>query len=227
MLLDVRFAWRRLIHSPGFAAAAILTLALGIGANAIVFGFLNALILQPLPVSRPEELVFLNSGANGSGPNFSHPNYRDLRDRNDVFSALIAYRLTVMSLAADGRTDRLWGYLVTGNYFDALGVQAIRGRTFTPDDDRVPGGHPIVVISVFRTVLGRTAGVLAIGCAIGLVSSLLVSRLLTPYLYGASDRDPWALAAVAAAMTFTAALALWMPARRAIAVDPTIALRAE
>jgi predicted permease len=146
-LQDVRFAWRRLIHSPGFAAAAILTLALGIGANAIVFGFLNALILQPLPVSHPEELVFLNSGANGSGPNFSHPNYRDLRDRNDVFSALIAYRLTVMSLAADGRTDRLWGYLVTGNYFDALGVQAIRGRTFTPDDDRVPGGHPIVVIS--------------------------------------------------------------------------------
>src|SRR2546428_12153265 len=147
MLQDVRFAWRRLVHSPGFAAAAILTLALGIGATATVFGSVNALTLQPLPVSHPEELVFLNSGANGSGPNFSHPNYRDLRDRNDVFSALIASRLTVMSLAADGRTDRLWGYLVTGNYFDALGVQAIRGRTFTPDDDRVPGGHPIVVIS--------------------------------------------------------------------------------
>jgi predicted permease len=144
---DVRFAWRRLIRSPGFAAAAILTLALGIGANAIVFGFLNAMILRPLPVSHPEELVFLNSGANGTGSNFSHPNYRDLRDRNDVFSALMAYRLTVMSLAADGRTDRMWGYLVTGNYFEALGVPAIRGRAFTPADDRVPGGHPIVMIS--------------------------------------------------------------------------------
>jgi hypothetical protein len=74
---DVRFAWRRLIRSPGFAAAAILTLALGIGANAIVCGFLNAMILRPLPVSHPEELVFLNSGANGTGSNFSHPNYRD------------------------------------------------------------------------------------------------------------------------------------------------------
>ena len=144
---DVRFAWRRLIRSPGFAAAAMLTLALGIGANAIVFGVLNAMILRPLPVSHPEELVFLNSGANGTGSNFSHPNYRDLRDRNDVFSALMAYRLTVMSLAADGRTDRMWGYLVTGNYFETLGVPAIRGRAFTPADDRVPGGHPIVMIS--------------------------------------------------------------------------------
>ncbi len=147
MLQDFRFAFRRLAGSPGFAAAAILTLALGIGANAIVFGFLNALVLQPLPVSHPDELVFLNSGANGTGSNFSHPNYRDLRDRNDVFAALIAYRLTVMSLAADGRTDRIWGYLVTGNYFPALGVGATRGRTLTPDDDRVPGGHPIAVIT--------------------------------------------------------------------------------
>jgi len=146
-LQDIRFAWRRLRQSPGFAAAAILTLALGIGANAIVFGFLNALVLQPLPVPHPEELAFLNSGANGSGSNFSYPNYRDLRDRSNVFSGLIAYRLTVMSFASDGRTDRTWGYLVTGNYFQTLGVQAFRGRVLTPDDDRVPGGHPIVMIS--------------------------------------------------------------------------------
>src|SRR6185295_698976 len=146
-LQDLRFGWRRLTHSPGFAAAAILTLALGIGANAIVFGFLNALVLQPLPVPHPQELVFLNSGANGTGSSFLYPNYRDLRDRSDVFSGLIGYRLTVMSLAADGRTDRTWGYLVSGNYFDTLGVQAFRGRTLTPDDDRVPGGHPIVVLS--------------------------------------------------------------------------------
>jgi putative ABC transport system permease protein len=80
---------------------------------------------------------------------------------------------------------------------------------------------------VFRVVLGRTAGVLAAGGAIGLVLSLIVSRLLTPYLYGASSRNPWALAGVGAAMTCTAALALWFPARRAVAVDPTIALRVE
>jgi predicted permease len=147
MLQDIRFASRRLMQSPGFAAAAILTLALGIGATAIVFGFLNALVLQPLPVPHPEQLVFLNSGANGAGSNFSYPNYRDLRDRSDVFSGLIAYRLTVMSFASDGRTDRTWGYLVTGNYFETLGVPAMRGRALTPDDDRVPGGHPIVVIS--------------------------------------------------------------------------------
>src|SRR5262245_24746450 len=144
-LQDIRFAWRRLTHSPGFAAAAIVTLALGIGANAIVFGFLNAMVLQPLPVANPHELVFLNTRTNGTG--FSNPNYRDLRDRNDVFSGLVAYRLSVMSLAADGRTDRTWGYLVSGNYFETLGVQEFRGRTLTRDDDRVPGGHPIVVLS--------------------------------------------------------------------------------
>jgi len=80
---------------------------------------------------------------------------------------------------------------------------------------------------VFRTVLGRTVAVLAIGGGIGVGGALIISRLLTPYLYGASARDPLAFAAVGAAMTFTAALALWMPARRAIALDPTIALRAE
>src|SRR5437016_10512055 len=141
-LQDVRFAWRRLVRSPAFAATTTFTLALGIGANAIVFGFLNALVLQPLPVSRPDELVFLNSGPSGNGSNFSYPNYRDLRDRNDVFSALMAYRLTVISLAAD-RTERLWGYLVTGNYFESLGVRASRGRALTPADDRTPGAHPM------------------------------------------------------------------------------------
>ena len=151
-LQDMRFAWRRLTHSPGFAAAAILTVALGIGANAIVFGFLNAVVLQPLPVPNPQELVFLNSGANGTGSSFSNPNYRDLRDRTDVFSGLIGYRLSVMSLAADGRTDRTWGYLVTGNYFETLGVQAVRGRVLTRGDDRVlrvaAAPHP-------RELLGR------------------------------------------------------------------------
>jgi ABC-type antimicrobial peptide transport system permease subunit len=80
---------------------------------------------------------------------------------------------------------------------------------------------------VFRTVLGRTSAVLAIGAGIGLAVALAVSRVLTPYLYGANNRDPVALAVVCAAMILTAALALWMPARRAIAVDPTIALRSE
>jgi ABC-type antimicrobial peptide transport system permease subunit len=80
---------------------------------------------------------------------------------------------------------------------------------------------------VFQLILGRTAGVLVAGGAIGLASSLVISRLLTPYLYGANSRDPWALAGVGAAMTCTAALALWWPARRAVTVDPTIALRAE
>ena len=148
LLLDLRLAFRRLRNSPGFAVVAILTLALGIGANTAVFSVINQIVLRPLPVKNGSELVSLNESLGGTVyPSLSYPNYRDLRDRNTVLAGLVGYRILPASLGLPGSSQRLWGYMVTGNYFDVLGVSAVRGRLFTAADDVRPGGHPIAVIS--------------------------------------------------------------------------------
>src|SRR6185436_9783253 len=124
---DLRFGVRMLRKSPGFTAVAVVSLALGIGANTAIFSLINTALLRPLPIARPNELVALNNTAEKrSFPAFSYPNYKDFRDRNEVLSGLIAYRFTPISLSHDGVNERLWGYEVTGNYFDVLGVNAAR-----------------------------------------------------------------------------------------------------
>jgi predicted permease len=148
LLLDLRLALRRLRANPGFTIVAVLTLALGIGANTAVFSVINAVVLRPLPVARSAELAAVNETLAGTViPLLSYPNYRDFRDRNTALSGLIAYQIVPASLGIPGNSQRVWGYLVTGNYFDVLGVSAARGRLFTPDDDRRPGAHPVAVLS--------------------------------------------------------------------------------
>jgi putative ABC transport system permease protein len=145
---DVRYAVRTLGKNPGFAAIAVLTLGLGIGANTAIFSLINTALLRPLPVERPDRLVALNNAARrGMFPAFSYPNYKDFRDRNGVFSGLLGYRFAQLSLSHDGVNERLWGYLVTGNYFETLGVKAALGRVISADDDRSPGAHPVAVVS--------------------------------------------------------------------------------
>jgi predicted permease len=148
LLLDLRLAFRRLRQNPGFSIVAILTLALGIGANTAIFSVINAVLLRPLPVERSSELVAVNETMAGNTfPTLSVPNFRDMRDRNTVLSGLAAYRILPASLGLPGASQRLWGFLVTGNYFNMLGVKPVRGRLLLPEDDRVPGGHPVAVIS--------------------------------------------------------------------------------
>ncbi len=148
LLLDLRLALRRLRQSPGFTAVAILTLALGIGANTAIFSAINAILLRPLPVANPSQIVTLNETLGGNTfPSLSFPNYRDIRDRNSVLSGLMGYRILPASLGLPGASQRIWGYLVTGNYFDVLGVSAIAGRALKPDDDVKRGGHPLVILS--------------------------------------------------------------------------------
>ena len=142
LLLDSRLALRRLRQSPGFTAAAVLTLALGIGANTTTFSALNKLVLRPLPVERPEELAFVNSQ-----DSFSYPAYKDLRDRTRALSGLIAYRLAPVSLSLNGANAHLFGVEVSGNYFEVLGVKALLGRSLTPADDQKRLGHPVLVLS--------------------------------------------------------------------------------
>jgi putative ABC transport system permease protein len=148
MFRDLRYGTRRLLKSPGLTIIAILSLALGIGANAAIFSLVNTAALRPLPIKNPEQLVSLgNKVEDHMFPVFSYPNYKDFRDRNTVFDGLLAYRFAPLSMSHDGINERLWGYLVTGNYFEVLGVKAIRGRVITHEDDRLPGGHPVVVMS--------------------------------------------------------------------------------
>jgi predicted permease len=143
---DLRYGARMLLKKPGFTLIAILTLALGIGANTAIFSLVNTALLRPLPVERPEQLVSLNN-VSLNLPVISFPNYRDIRDRNNVFSGMVAYRYTPLGLSVNGVNERVWGYLATGNSFEVLGVKPALGRFFTPDDDKAPGAHPVAVIT--------------------------------------------------------------------------------
>jgi predicted permease len=141
---DLRYAVNMLRRTPLFTAAAILTLALGIGANTTVFTFVDNILLRPLPVRDPQQLVFLNWGGM---QNISYPNYSDFRCRNRVFSNLIAYRYNVLSLGMQARGNyRVWGYEASGNYFEALGISPFLGRFFGPEEDRKPDANPVMVI---------------------------------------------------------------------------------
>ena len=148
LLQDVRFGVRRLLKSKGFSLVAILSLALGIGANAAIFSLVNLVLFRPLPVPNPEQIVSVSAvGKEGAMAAHSYLNYVDLRDRNNVLSGLLAYRFAPMSLSRNGNNEIIYGYLTSGNYFELLGVQAALGRLFTPDDDRTPGAHPVAVLS--------------------------------------------------------------------------------
>src|SRR6185437_7296163 len=141
---DLRHGFRMLRKSPGFAAAAIISLALGIGVNTLVFSVLDSLLLRPLPITNPEQVVFVETP---NGPSNSFPTYRDLRDNNSTFSGLVGYRMDPMGLEAGGQSRRIWGYLATGNYFDVLGLKPALGRFFHQQDDQHPGASPFAVLS--------------------------------------------------------------------------------
>jgi predicted permease len=149
---DLRYGARMLVKNPGFTLIAVITLALGIGANTAIFTWLKAIYLEPLPgVAASHRLVMLRSTwikAGNSLMQVSYPNYKDYRERNEVFSGLAAFNNIAFNLAdGKGRPERIWGSLVSGNFFDVLGVRLALGRTFTPDEDSMPGTHPVAVIS--------------------------------------------------------------------------------
>ena len=154
-LQDVRYAIRNLARDRGFATTTILTLALGIGANTAIFSLLNPLLFRPLEVEDPQRLSRVFSGRTDGNRHgrFSYPNYLDSREVQS-FSTLAAYSWPVPlglradpALAATSHTERLWGALVTANYFSTLHVAAMMGRTFLPEEDEVPNRDPVVVIS--------------------------------------------------------------------------------
>src|SRR6266403_1662178 len=167
LLQDIRFGFRQLMKQRGFAALAIISMALGIGANTSIFSLVDTALLRPLAVKEPSQLVELYGTLhNGSDWSLqSYLNYKEYRDRNTVFSGLFVYRVVVSSLTVNNSSQRVWGYLVSGNYFDVLGVKPMLGRAFLPEEDQTPDSHPVAVISYNcwqhrfggdRAIMGKT-----------------------------------------------------------------------
>jgi predicted permease len=144
MPADLKFAWRRLLKSPSFAITAILTLALGIGANAVVFSVLNALVLHTINV--PNAQRFFSIGEADQSLN-SYPDYLDVRDRNRTFDSVLAFNFGQAGLATGGDPIQIWVYEASGNYFDTLGTQPYLGRFFHSSDEHGPNSSPYVVLS--------------------------------------------------------------------------------
>src|SRR5437764_565396 len=157
---DIRYGLRMLTKSPAFTAVAVLTLALGIGANTAIFTLVNSLLLKMLPVKAPQQLVIVgdptrvNDRQNGTPETdyFSYPLYRELRDNNNVFTGLIAagtqHHIEVDATATGGSSDEVVaGRLVSGNYFSVLGVDAAAGRLLTTDDDTAENANPVVALT--------------------------------------------------------------------------------
>jgi putative ABC transport system permease protein len=172
MMQDLRYALRQLRRTPAFTVTAVLTLGLGIGANTAIFTVFNQVLLRMLPVEKPQELVQLSYvGSNtgrinvfgGDGTEyFSYPMYQDLRDKNTVFSGMLADTEAQVGAVWKNQPELVNAELVSGNYFDVLGVGAAEGRTLLPSDDRVKEGSPVVVLSYdyWKTRFGSSSDVL-------------------------------------------------------------------
>ena len=149
---DFKYALRTLARTPGFTVIAILTLALGIGANTAIFTLLDQILLRLLPVKNPQELVLLTMhgrhyGSNWGGNAISHPMFRDFAAHNDVFADMFGRFAFSGSLSFNGQAERVDLELVSGDYFSTLGLNPYLGRVFTAEDDRVPDAYPYIVLN--------------------------------------------------------------------------------
>src|SRR6185295_2900147 len=140
LMQDLRFAFRLMRKSKGFSLVAAGSLAVGIGAITLAFSAVNAFVWKPLPVRDPDSLFSLQPLG------WSYLDYKDIRDRNTAIDSLIGYRIAMMNLGLPGEPALVWGYLATGNYFEALGISPAIGRFFTPQEDRQPGAAPLAVL---------------------------------------------------------------------------------
>src|SRR5438034_2081975 len=152
---DLRYGLRMLAKNPGFTAVAVLTLALGIGANTAIFSLLDQVLLRSLPVAEPDRLVILHEAEWRSGWStsdnhemvYSYPHYKDVRDQIPFFDGVIARAGVPLSVTAAGTSERAQGEIVSGNYFPVLGVRPALGRLLDAGDDGLPGASPVAVLS--------------------------------------------------------------------------------
>ncbi|HEX4066035.1 MAG TPA: ABC transporter permease [Acidobacteriaceae bacterium] len=178
MLADLKYAWRQLRKSPGFALTAVITLALGIGATTAIFTMFDQVLLRMLPVEKPQELVrfewtgsFSGSASSFGGGTrnyYSYPMYKDLRDHNSVFSGMLAADRTNLGLSWHNQAESVRAELVSGNYFQVLGLKPAVGQLFTAADETANGANPVAVLSYdeWRTHFGADRSVIGKAVAI-------------------------------------------------------------
>jgi len=161
---DLRYGVRMLMKAPDFTLIAVITLALGIGANTAIFSVIDAVLLKRLPVKDPEQLVLLNhTGRYEDNESFMYGSYERFRDYDRTLSGLLAYHPLRLTVSVAGQPEAaVNGQLVSGNYYQVLGVSAALGRTLAPEDDRAPGAHPVCVISdgYWQRRFGRDPGII-------------------------------------------------------------------
>ncbi|HEX9637983.1 MAG TPA: ABC transporter permease [Acidobacteriota bacterium] len=164
---DIKVSFRNFAKHPGFTSVAVISLALGIGANTTIFTLINAVFLNPIPVEQPSELVAVytvdsnNPGQFGNLVGVSFPNYKDYRDQNEVLSGLTGYTFPFpISMSTGKAPEQIFTEMVTANYFDVLGVRPVQGRFFLPDESETPGAHPLVVMShgLWKRMFGSDPG---------------------------------------------------------------------
>ena len=139
LLKDIRYGFRMLLRSPGFTAVAVISLALGIGANTAIFSIISSFLLAPLPVGEPKQLVsiFTTDAKNPGLLPVSHYNYLDFRDKTDLFTGVLAYNFAAVNLTKGaGENRQVFAQVVSGNYFDVLEVKPVQGRAFISDEDK-------------------------------------------------------------------------------------------
>jgi putative ABC transport system permease protein len=165
LLQDLRYGWRMLLKTPGLTAVVAITLALGIGANALVFSIVNGFLLRPLPVPDPEQIAVLAATQKADltlAYSFSYPEFTDFRKQAAPFAELFGYTLGLRGLSADNRADQVLGCFVTGNYFSVLGATPALGRLIQSDEEDQPGRQPVVVLgySYWQQRFGASPGVI-------------------------------------------------------------------
>lgn len=259
MISDLRYAIRMLLKSPGFTFIAVLTLALGIGANSAIFSVIDAVLLRSLPFPNPDRLTMIWASApQHPGEErgvHSFPDYEDLRAQNHTFTALAAYTGASTIWGTGEESAAVPGIAATSDLFAVLGSQPILGRGFSREDEKAGaprvvvitypfwqkrfGGDPNIIGRQIKSALGaqkhqmlalilrQSLTMAAIGIALGILGAFAATRLLSALLFGVGTTDLVTYGAVIPLLGAAALLAAFFPARRAMKVDPIIALRYE
>jgi predicted permease len=189
-LQDLRYGARMLMKNPGFTLVAVITLALGIGANTAIFSLIDAVLLKTLPIERPDQLFFINNvGARGGGGSPPYPCFEQFRDHSQSFTGISAFSTFDSRINVDGQLESVKGQYVSGNYFTLLGVKAVLGRTLSPSDDSVAGqggpDGPVMVISYnyWTRRFGQSPSVIGKAVNVG-DRSVTIIGVASPELFG-------------------------------------------
>ncbi|MCI0389447.1 MAG: ABC transporter permease [Acidobacteria bacterium] len=186
MFQDLRYGVRMLLKHKGFTSVAVLSLALGIGANTAIFSLIDAVLLKNLPVRAPEQLYLIaHSGLRGVSEGSNFPFYEQIRDHSRSFSEVIAFNPNQWKVTVKDETEQVSGQVVSGNYYPTLGVGALIGRTLTVADNQVPGGHPVAVISYayWKRRFAQDPGVLGQNMTINLTPFTIIG-VTPPEFFG-------------------------------------------